>query len=314
MSEDIAELENVPLSEQWPDEEDDFTPWLAENISRLSRAVEMDLEVQDTEANVGGYYADIHATDIEGERDVVIENQYDTSDHRHFGQSLIYGGGLDADVIIWVAEEFRDGYIDAIQWFNKRTNDETGFFAVEASLVRIGNSPVAPRFDVVARPSSWSVSPELTDTEKQHRRFWRGFEQRLEERGLERYIMNQSSTRAAYRPTRIGSDYLRPSATTRDEVFCKLRIEDESGEFAGLDRNDVTKTMGSIHDGIAETPISEDEIDNMEWESNSDRLYDSIILRYSGPVDRSDESRWQEYQEWLVDATVLFDRTFSDRL
>lgn len=314
MTEDIAELEDVPLDEQWPHEEDDFTPWLAKNISYLSKEVEMDLEVQNTEANVGGYYADIHATDIEGEQDVVIENQYDSSDHRHFGQSLIYAGGLDADVIIWVAEEFRDGYIDAIQWFNRRTNDETGFFAVEASLVRIEDSPVAPRFDVVARPSSWSVSSELTDTEKEHRRFWQGFEQLLEARGLERYIMNQLPTRAAYRPTRIGDDYLRPSATTRDAVFCKLRVEDESGVFAGLDRDDVMETMRSIRDGMEETPITKDEVENVEWNPNRDSLFDNVILRYSGTVDRSDESQWEKYQEWLVDATILFDRTFSDRL
>lgn len=314
MGGDVAELEEVPLEDQWPKEEEDFTPWLAANISYLSNAVEIDLEVQDTEANVGGYYADIHATDIEGERDVVIENQYNSSDHRHLGQSLIYSGALDADVIIWVAEEFNDAYLDAIQWFNKRTNDETGFFAVEASLVRIEDSPVAPRFDVVARPSSWPLSTGETDTQKEHRRFWHGFEQRLEERGLGEYIMNQAPPRPSYRPTRIGNDYLRPSATTRDEVFCKLRVEDESANFAGLDREDLMDTMHSHWQQMDDTQISENEIDSVEWEPDPDGLYDNIILRYSGPVDRSDEAEWGKYQEWLVDATILFDRTFSGRL
>ena len=314
MQERVAELKEVPLNQQWPDEEKNFTPWLAKNISKLSNAVEIDLEIQDTEVNVGGYYADIHATDLEGERDVVIENQYNVSDHRHLGQSLIYSGALDADVIIWVAEEFKDAYIDAIQWFNKRTDNKTGFFAVEASLVRIEDSPVAPRFDVVARPSSWAVPSGLSDTEQEHREFWHSFEQHLAERGLQKYIMNKPPTRAAYRPIRIGEDYLRPSATTRDEVFCRLRVEDESGEFAGLDREDVEETMRSYWQEMDTTPISEEEINSLEWQSNPGQVYDSIVLQYSGAVDRSDETQWDTYQEWLVDATVLFDRTFSGRL
>lgn len=32
----VAELKDVPLCETWPNEESDFTPWLADNISSVT--------------------------------------------------------------------------------------------------------------------------------------------------------------------------------------------------------------------------------------------------------------------------------------
>ena len=47
---DLASIERVGLRDVWPHEADDFTPWLAENISRLGEALGLDLELQETEA------------------------------------------------------------------------------------------------------------------------------------------------------------------------------------------------------------------------------------------------------------------------
>ena len=52
----LAKIERVPdLRATWPNEAQHFTPWLAENIGELGEALGMDLELQQTEAPVGGY-------------------------------------------------------------------------------------------------------------------------------------------------------------------------------------------------------------------------------------------------------------------
>ena len=83
----LGRLEKVELRNYWKDEAKDFTPWLAEddNINLLGETIGMELEVQDKEAKVGTFSADILCKDINTERYVVIENQLEKTDHDHLG-------------------------------------------------------------------------------------------------------------------------------------------------------------------------------------------------------------------------------------
>ena len=77
----LAKIERVELREAWPNEARDFTPWLAENITELGEALGMDLELQETEASVGGYSLDVLATDLNREPALsVIENQLEADE------------------------------------------------------------------------------------------------------------------------------------------------------------------------------------------------------------------------------------------
>ena len=88
----LARLEKVDLRDQWKDEAKDFTPWLAEpeNIEILSEAIGMDLEVIGKEEKVGSFSADILCKDINTNRNVVIENQLEQTDHTHLGQVITF--------------------------------------------------------------------------------------------------------------------------------------------------------------------------------------------------------------------------------
>ena len=141
---DLASIDRVDLREVWPHEADDFTPWLAENISRLGEALGLDLELQDTEAAVGGYSLDVLATDLNRNRTVVIENQLESTDHNHLGQLLTYAAGLDASVVVWITKEFRDEHRQALDWLNQHTDDETEFFGVAVEAWKIDGSRPAP--------------------------------------------------------------------------------------------------------------------------------------------------------------------------
>lgn len=94
----LGKLEKVELRNYWKDEARDFTPWLAEddNINLLGETVGMELEVQEKEAKVGTFSADILCKDINTDRCVVIENQLEKTDHDHLGKVITYCSGLDA--------------------------------------------------------------------------------------------------------------------------------------------------------------------------------------------------------------------------
>lgn len=313
----IGDIERVPARDLWPNEETDFTPWLANNIDYLEDEdlLGITLDVQEKEAQVGRYYADIHATDSTGETDVIIENQYHTSDYKHLGKSQVYAAGFDADIIVWIAEEFDDASVDTIQWLNERTDSNTGFFAIRFELLQIGDPPVAPLFTVVERPSRWKeVTGDLDDTEREHRRFWSGFEDRLEERQLSDYSQGNSSLSASYRIQKdFEGAYIRLASTVHGRIECALRIVDESGNLGGLDPEQVEFDLRESVDDISTEELTQSDTQNLEWSRRPDAKFDRITLEYEGAADRSEEDDWIRYHDWLIDATLLFEEVFEGR-
>jgi hypothetical protein len=148
-------LEDAPLRDAWAHEAHAFTPWLAENLDRISAAIGIPLEWEGTEVPVGRFSADILAVNpIDGSK-VLIENQLEHGDHSHLGQILTYLTGLDARTVVWIAQDFREEHLSAIRWLNLHTETPYAFIAVKLRVVRIGASPYAPLFEVVERPNGW---------------------------------------------------------------------------------------------------------------------------------------------------------------
>src|SRR5262245_4847212 len=155
--EPLGRLEKINLRDYWSREATEFTPWLAEpeNIRLLGETLRLDLEVDRTEADVGPFRADILCRDLDSNTSVLIENQLERTDHTHLGQIITYASGLDAARIVWVAPTFTEEHRSALDWLNRVTGEHLHFFGVEVELWRIGNSPAAPRFNVVAKPNDW---------------------------------------------------------------------------------------------------------------------------------------------------------------
>ena len=151
---EIGQLIDVSPRDAWKHEAREFTPWLAENLAQLGGAIGLQLEPEGIEVSVGAFSADILARDTLG-RLVLVENQLETTDHIHLGQILTYLSGLDAEIVIWIATEFRDPHLSAVNWLNEHTSDRFAFFAIRLRVVRIGDSPPAPVFDVLVRPNEW---------------------------------------------------------------------------------------------------------------------------------------------------------------
>ncbi len=85
MPEKLGYLEPVELSDIWPDEAQNFTPWLAEeeNLILLGKTLDMDLELEAQEINVGKFRADILCKNTVDDSWVVIENQLERTNHKH---------------------------------------------------------------------------------------------------------------------------------------------------------------------------------------------------------------------------------------
>jgi hypothetical protein len=57
---------------------------------------------------------------------------------------------------VWIAETIREEHRAAIDWLNATTIEGYDFFAVKSEALRIGTSPPAPLFNVLAKPNNWS--------------------------------------------------------------------------------------------------------------------------------------------------------------
>ena len=158
--------DRVNVREVWPDEAQDFTPWLAENLALLGEALHLDLELDMREAPVGNYMSlDILATDGNGAK-VAIENQLEKADHSHFGQLLTYAAWYDASTLIWVTDDFRHEHSRALRWLNHWTRKKIEIYGVEVRVLAIGNSIRVPKFVPVVSPAAHSeeLIAELSST------------------------------------------------------------------------------------------------------------------------------------------------------
>jgi hypothetical protein len=177
----LGKIQQVDLREVWPNEATSFTPWLEQNPEELGELLGLDLEFV-REKPVGKFSLDLFGIDLITGRQVIVENQLETSNHGHLGQLLTYAGGVAPSILIWVAKSIRAEHRAALEWLNSVTGAETLFFGIEVKAVRIGNSDPAPMLDIVVEPNSWakeikSSGNGVVESEKSrtYSAFWRDF-------------------------------------------------------------------------------------------------------------------------------------------
>ena len=180
---EMGELTDVKVKDVWDHEAYDFTPWLAENLDKLSRVLDVEMDLEGKEMAVGNLKADIVCrVPTDGSR-VLIENQLENANLQHLGQVMAYLAGLEARTVVWVARDFDEAHLSAFRWLNEHTSGEFGFFAVRLRAVKIGDSPPAPLFEVIERPNDWNRqlgngAKGLSELGKLKRDFWAHYRDR----------------------------------------------------------------------------------------------------------------------------------------
>lgn len=309
----LGRLEKIDLRDIWRTEDQDFTPWLArdENISLLADTLGLELEVEAQEKEVGPFRADILCKDIHNDSWVLIENQLERTDHRHLGQLITYAAGLKAVTIVWVAATFTEEHRAALDWLNAVTGDDFRFFGLEVELWRIGESPAAPKFNIVSKPNEWSKTvgaatrrieaEALTDTKQLQLAFW---EQLHSELQTHPGIRTQKPRPQHWTNLPIGRSGARLGAilnSREEKIAVELYLGDENA-------------MAYFRELEANKAAIEEELGYaVDWRALPDKRASRILLlREKCPLE--DQSRWPEYRAWLTAKLEDFDRVFRPKV
>ena len=310
----LGRLEKVTLREVWPDEARDFTPWLAseDNIKLLADTLDMALEVEAQERNVGPFRADILCKDTSTDQWVLIENQLERTDHNHLGQLLTYAAGLNAVTIVWVAEGFTDEHRAALDWLNEITNDEFRFFGLEVELWRIGSSMAAPKFNITSKPNDWAStvnratrlidSGELTETKQLQLEYWTNLWKLHAERGSA--LRGSAARPRHWNNFSVGRSHFWLATTVntqqhsiRVELSCRGSHADAYFHLLKQDQVEIESEAGNT----------------LEWQElpNRKQIRISLSTSISDPTDKSD---WPKQHTWLLDKLEAFHRVFAQRV
>ncbi len=164
MVEQLGKLVRVNPREVWANEAQNFTPWLRDNIDFLAEAVDIDIQLVESEVAVGDFSVDLVGEEPGQNRPVIIENQLERTNHTHLGQLLTYAAGKGGGVVIWVSPEIRAEHRNALEWLNEATRGNLDFFGVELEVLQIAGSDwKAPNFKVVVAPKS--IPPSLSGSQ-----------------------------------------------------------------------------------------------------------------------------------------------------
>ena len=298
----LGRLEKVELRNYWKDEARDFTPWLAEddNINLLGETVGMELEVQEKEAKVGTFSADILCKDINTDRCVVIENQLEKTDHDHLGKVITYCSGLNAFTAIWIAKTFDEEHRAAIDWLNSITDDNYNFFGIEVRLFKIGDSALAPQFDIVAKPNNWSKTIKKqvsgdTETEKLRLEFWSTFHDYVDKRDLD-ILKHGSANTDHWCDFRVG--------IAGFHYACILTVKNWIGVqvYYGGDKPDQNKARYDLVEEKCKTQIEALESKKIEWKRLDDKKASLVNVKLE--ADMKDKADWPRQMEWMYNTMM----------
>ena len=298
---ELARLEAVDPRTCWKNEATHFTPWLAEaeNIKLLGDTIGLELELEAQEKGVGPFRADLLCKSTVDDSFVLIENQLERTDHSHLGQLLTYAAGLQAVTIVWIACKITDEHRAALDWLNEVTDTRINFFGLEIELWKIGQSPLATKFNAVSKPNDWTkpgVIVELTETKMRQREYWQAFREHVAVQGagfmttkpLPQSWMNIAIGRSGFRLSAIASEWnsqegTRDTGEIRTEFVVTLANATELYDGFRTRRDEIQKELGLD--------------EQLTWHNPENTKSWKTYLRKT--ADIADRSQWTAQHEWL---------------
>lgn len=302
---ELGTLQVVSARQKWVNEARDFTPWLSENIESLSKAIGIELEVENIEVACGPYAADILAKDTLTGKYVVIENQLGKTDHDHLGKAITYASVLDAASIVWIATEFTQEHKKSLDWLNDHTTDDISFYGVQIELWQIDESKPALRFNVVNRPNEavrqaakTKASEDLSKSKKFQLEFWTKFRDKL---ASTKKIPSLQTPRPQYWfDISLGKANIHISNTCNTDentvgirIYIGNKIADKMLPYLESKKVDIEGSIGQA----------------LLWNPNPNNRDKVITLLF--PTDFDSLQKVEESIEWLVEYTIKAKETFS---
>ena len=308
----LASIDKLDLREVWPNEAANFTPWLAQNISLLGEALDMDLEVETAEVPVGAYSLDVLARDVRNSHSVIVENQLEVTDHTHLGQLLTYMAGFDANVIVWIVKEFRDEHGEALDLLNRRTGEDTQFFGVEVELWKIDESRPAVNFKLVATPNEWrkrtvSSARGIGNVSERNERYREFFQELIDTlREVHGFTNARKGQPQSWYLFSSGHSRVKYSASFDSRRRAKVEVYIDSGD---RDWNKgLFDQMYDRKEGI-ESQVGAP----LEWERLDERIASRVYVARDGTIDDQEETL-KEIRRWMIAQLLKFKEVFGPRL
>ena len=301
----LGRLECIEIRKVWKIETD-FSDWLAEEdkLAELSKALGIDLIDAKREECVGDFSADILATEDGTDRKVIIENQYGKTNHDHLGKLITYASGTGTKTVVWIVEDAREEHRSAIQWLNEYVDSEIGFFLVQITLLRIGNSAPAPQFTVLERPNEWSKSVKGMANKKsissgslEAKEFFEGFMD---------YAMTSKPFSSVFNRRKAQPQRWMdlPCGSSVYWISCSIRSGSVAVSIYIGNSKEQYEVFHSHKDSIEEA-IGE----KLTWLEHPDKKASRI--RLDCHIDwKKHENRLAAYQ-WMIDKAVTFRKVFN---
>jgi len=305
----ISRLKHIPVRNIWKNEEKDFTPWLKENIDVLEEVLNMKISVVEREAPVGEYFkADLLAEGPNGDR-IIIENQFDKSDHDHLGKLLTYLTNLEAKIGIWICEYPQPEHVKVIEWLNENSPSDVSFYLIKVETLQIEDSNPAPYFSIVAGPSkqikeAGIIKKEITKTQQKRHEFWSQLLEKSKAKielfsSVSPSMENWISTGAGR--TGLGYAYVILKNSARIELYIDTGDADEN-----------KKIFDKLYQRKSE--IEKDFGDKLEWQRLDDKKASRIAKTVEEGKGLENEDDWPIIQDKMIDVMNRFHKTLSKHL
>jgi hypothetical protein len=304
----VGKLKTLPVREAFKHEAHNFTQWLELNIDALCERLGFQLRVIQREKSVGSFNVDLFCEDETGNY-VIVENQLERSDHDHLGKLLTYLVNLDARAAIWITPDVRSEHQRVIDWLNKSTSADFSFYLVKVEAIRIGDSPVAPLFTILAAPDEQTreIAEEKSDLAERHYRcrdFWAGLINRAK---LKEPLL------ASRKPT-TDSWFRMPSG--KGGISFDFNIYKSSASIdIYIDVDDQNKNKLIFDQLYSQKDMIEHEFGRaVDWERLDHRRASRISCVYNNVGNLLDQSSWSQLQELLLDSMVKFRQVMLPRI
>mgnify|MGYP001614613566 CR=1 FL=1 len=306
MKKNLGKIKQIDLRGVFPNEATDFTPWLESNIDQLSEAIGIEIIDLKREGSVGNFSCDLIGTEANSEDKIIIENQFNQTNHDHLGKIITYASGVGAKYVIWIAEKIREEHQKALEWLNENASD-VSFFGVEVAAITIDESKPALSFKSVIEPNSWGkeVKKAAEQIDERHKKYLQFFTRLVSE--YERikpdwgHLTARPSSWLAFGAGKAGFRFtwaFRGDNRFGAELYIDTKDKDEVKAYFGelyQYKDEINKNFKDLH-----------------WEELPEKRASRIIVYKKMPtsIKQMTDDQINEMIIWAIDQMDLFKKVF----
>ena len=303
--EEIKKITKLSIRDVWRIEED-FTRWLEKNIDSLNEVLGFDVNIISRGEKVGPFKIDLYGEDRGGNK-IIIENQFEETDHTHLGQILTYMTNLEANICIWIAEDPVEEHANVIDWLNETTPDNLSFYLIKIEVIRIGkNSPVSPLFTIIRKPTQEKkqIGKEEKEYAERHlvrEKFWTQFIAEINKSS--QICKNISPTTESWigislGMAGVGMNFAVARRYARSEVYINRGDKKENKRIFDL----LFKIKREIENNFGE---------KLDWDRMDENVTSTIKCQRDG-LNVFNEEDWSKMNKFMLEKGIKMHKVFRD--